>query len=273
MSGSVAGSIRLEIEEALFYRDRLRAARYAALADAEGFTEICFAVESLGMRLHRKQAALGKGTEGYAPHIRKLSELVSGRDALVEQFPGCFSRFDALYEMLRSARNDAMHGGAYARHATSAAIEICIHLEEAVMGSATPAPGQVQDFMVRQVVVVESWQPIAHVRQLMLMHSFSFLPVYVEGTWKLISEMSVAKFLQHEKRKERLAMPISDAAKVDTAFLEIAIQIRPDSKVIDMFTTTFGSGGRLWLVTEADDSVRLLGVLSPFELMSFPQSM
>ena len=160
-----------------------------------------------------------------------------------------------------------MHGGAYARHATSAAIELCIHLEEAVMASVTPAPEQVRDFMVRQVVVAKSWQPIAHVRQLMLMHSFSFLPVYMDSTWKLISEMSVARFLRQEKRKERLAMSISEVTKADSAFLEAAIQIRPNSNVEDVFTTSFGAGGRLWLVTQTQNSDTLLGVLSPFELM------
>ena len=46
-------------QERIFYRDRLREARYAALADAEGFGAICFALEALGLRLLRKQAALG----------------------------------------------------------------------------------------------------------------------------------------------------------------------------------------------------------------------
>ena len=35
----------------MHYRDRFREARYAALADAEGFEAICFALEALGLRL------------------------------------------------------------------------------------------------------------------------------------------------------------------------------------------------------------------------------
>ena len=38
----------LEDMERLHYRDQFRAARYAALADAEGFGEICFALEARG---------------------------------------------------------------------------------------------------------------------------------------------------------------------------------------------------------------------------------
>ena len=32
------------IDERIYYRDQLRAGRYAALADAEGFYSICFAL-------------------------------------------------------------------------------------------------------------------------------------------------------------------------------------------------------------------------------------
>jgi CBS domain-containing protein len=263
---------QLSADERQFYRDLLRAARYAALADSEGFDEICFAVESLGMRLLGKQAALGKGTprnEGYEPRILKLALTISWRDALAKEYAGCFTRFEALYESLRSARNDAMHTGAYARHATSAAIELCIHMEEAVMGNEAFKSKKVADYMVRQVVTVESWHPVAYARQLMLTHSFSFLPVRVEKRWKLLSEMSIARFLR-ESRAKRLAMSITEAAGIEPRFLEEADQIRPDSIVADLYESSFANGARLWLVTErdtSDNSDRLLGVLSPFELM------
>ena len=39
----------LQPHECLFYRNRLREARYAAFADAEGFGAICFALEALGL--------------------------------------------------------------------------------------------------------------------------------------------------------------------------------------------------------------------------------
>lgn len=49
----------LEPDESVFYRDQLRAARYAALADSEGFREVCYALEGLGLRLHGQKADLG----------------------------------------------------------------------------------------------------------------------------------------------------------------------------------------------------------------------
>jgi CBS domain-containing protein len=79
-----------------------------------------------------------------------------------------------------------MHTGVYARHATNAAIELCIGLEEALMVEQQIPREVVADFMVKAPVIVEPWQPVAHARQLMLMHSFSFLPVFL-GAWKLVS--------------------------------------------------------------------------------------
>lgn len=47
-------------EECLHHRDRFREARHAALANAEGLGAICFALESLGLRLLGEQATLDR---------------------------------------------------------------------------------------------------------------------------------------------------------------------------------------------------------------------
>ena len=119
----------LQLLECLYYRDRLREARYAALADAEGFGAICFALEALGLRLLGRQEALGayKGEIG----IQARSSLVLNE--LADAYPLMFKPFNALFSIVQAARNDVMHTGAYARHATQAAIELCIGLEEALM--------------------------------------------------------------------------------------------------------------------------------------------
>lgn len=265
MSGAVPKK-ELSRDERLFYRDRLRAARYAALADAEGFEQICFAVEALGMRLVGKQEAMGE----YKKKIESLASVVDWRDDINVRSSSAFTRFAALYKKLNTARNDVMHTGAYARHAASAAIELCIHLEEALMTSNGSDLYAAEDYMVREVVVVEEWHLVAHARQLMLTHSFSFLPVRLNGKWKLISEMSIARFLM-QHRKKRLAMSIGEAACVDGALLCSANEIRPQKEVSELFRLpsgeSIGNHGRFWLVTEADGSDRLLGILTPFELM------
>lgn len=122
-------ALPLQEWELVHYRDRLRAARYAALADAESFGEICFVIEALGLRLFNKLGSMAT----YETCIKSYAIKSPLFAHLVTECPEHFTKFESLYETLRIARNDAMHTGAYARHATEAAIELCIGLEDALM--------------------------------------------------------------------------------------------------------------------------------------------
>lgn len=248
-------------DERLYHRDQLRAARYAALADAEGFHMICFALEGLGFRLLGRKADLGR----YEAKLRELS-----RDSVVltemsQCHPGMFSKFAALFELVRAARNDAMHTGVYARHATTAAIELCIGLEEALMKEQQLPRTLVEDFMVKSPVIVQSWQPVAHARQLMLMHSFSFLPVQL-GSWKLVSEGDMACYLRSGGDfKDLLSAPIEHAARNGLRLVDATV-VHLKEDVRSLLATVQGDAvPRLWLVN--DDNGVLCGVISPFELM------
>lgn len=248
--------------ERLHYRDQLRAARYAALADAEGFGEICFAIEAIGLRLRGEKADMGR----YEAHIRRLSADSLVLSDLSTQYPCYFTRFDALYETVRLARNDAMHTGVYARHATSAAIELCIGLEEALMKEQDFPRRTVADFMVKAPVALESWQPVAHARQLMLMHSFSFLPVLMKTKWQLVSEVSMAKYLNGPANKKDLLATAIDAASWQGLEL-IDAQVIESSAVVSeiLAKVKVGDSPTLWLVVDGHN--QLAGVLSPFKLM------
>ena len=253
----------LQLLECLYYRDRLREARYAALADAEGFGAICFALEALGLRLLGRQEALGayKGEIG----IQARSSLVLNE--LADAYPLMFKPFNALFSIVQAARNDVMHTGAYARHATQAAIELCIGVEEALMAEVTRT---VSNLMVSAPVTVEAWQPVAHARQLMLMHSFSFLPVRLDGTWCLVSELGLAKYLNDGVRKTRLAETIEAARSNGMEVIEVAAgellgAQTPVEEVLQRAQVQ--RGPMLWLVVDQDHQERLAGVLSPFELM------
>jgi hypothetical protein len=256
------------IDESVFYRDRLRTARYAALADAEGFSEICFALEALGMRLLGKKESLGQ----YADCLSMLASRVPLRLEFSDSLPGFFTSFSALYETLRTARNDAMHSGAYARNATSAAIEICIHLEEAMMAAASTNPTLIKHLMVKQVVSVESWQPVAYVRELMLTHSFSFLPALVGDKWCLISDFSVAAFLSSSAnstdRKDRLASSILDAQAKGLHLVDADVR-SANEEISTLLSSTIAPSDKqkVWLVTDDSRPSRLQGILTPFELM------
>lgn len=265
-SGAATAVIDLQPRERLFYRDRLRAARYAALADAEGFEAICFALEALGLRLHGRQEALGSYKDEIA--LQATRALVFAE--LPRAFPLRFKSFVALFSIVLDARNDAMHTGSYARHATQAAIELCIGLEEALMAGVERT---VENLMVSSPVTVESWQPVAHARQLMLMHSFSFLPVRLDGSWCLVSELGLAMYLNNvtrDTRKIRLCESIETAWRNDMKVVKIA---RKDLLTAQMQVASVlararvQDGPMLWLVVDEHRPDHLAGVLSPFELM------
>lgn len=258
----------LNIHERLYYRDRLREARYAALADAEGFGEICFALEALGLRVHGKQEALGK----YREKIEKFARDSTALTHLVQALPSRFKSFRALFDIVLAARNDAMHTGAYARHATAAAIELCIGLEEGLMADpeGNDVARTVGNLMVTSPMTVEPWQAVAHARQLMLMHSFSFLPVRLGTSWRLLSELGLAKYLNGGERKTRLCESIESASGngLELVFIEDAALLRPDMLVTDVLQKAqVQEGPMLWLVVEDRHPERLCGILTPFELM------
>lgn len=258
---------QLDDAECRHYRDQLRDARYAALADAEGFDEICFALEALGLRLLGQQRDLGKYEDRigfYANRSRVLKDLSKSR-------PSWFKTFEALYETVRNARNDSMHAGAYARHATAAAIELCIGLEEALMIKVKRTIGSL---MVKSPITVDPWQPVAHARQLMLMHSFSFLPIWHEDKWWLLSELGLAKFLNGSNRQRQtlLGLTIEEAIKHQSKLTLAQIDensLYTSETTIDelLERTATIEAPTLWLVTDHERQDHLAGVLSPFELM------
>jgi len=252
----------LQRYERLHHRDQLRAARYAALADAEGFSEICFALEALGLRLFRKKGDLGK----YKLDLEQLAGDSVVLSELSHDLPQYFGKFAALFALIRAARNDAMHTGVYARHATAAAIELCIGLEEALMKEQEIARKCVEDFMVKSPVVVDPWQPVAHARQLMLTHSFSFLPVLINAQWMLVSELALARYLRSGGVwNELLAAPIERAGMRGLALIKAQVVGLKDEVHDLLAKTDQHTGPSLWLVEERPG--KLCGVLSPFELM------
>lgn len=256
---------KLDDCECRYFRDQFRAARYAALADAEGFSAICFALEALGLRLLGQQSQLG----GYENRIGVYAQMSPVLSDLARRLPSQFKNFDALYQIVRTARNDAMHIGAYARHATQAAIELCIGLEEALMADVKRTVGNV---MVKSPITVESWQPVAHARQVMLMHSFSFLPVWLADRWWLVPELGLAKFLNVSKNAKHnlLGCTIEAATAQGLELVPVASNaLLCATKLVDdvLSSAKVSDGPTLWLVVDEGRENHLVGVLSPFELM------
>ena len=269
----------MDKEKAVYFRDELRKAREAALADAEAFIAIVVVLERLGSYL------AGKRESGLGRYKRPLSNLAA-TSALACQVPeawrGCHLPFGRLFDLVCDARNTAVHEGAHARHFTEHAIQLSIVLEDALMNEAAGvAEPRVEDFMVRNPVIAMSWQPLSFIRQAMLASSFSFLPVFMSKNgpeqWWLVSDYAVASYLRRAKsKKERdtrlmrslaeAVGPDADADKNDGLPLYEPRSFRPSDAISKVLPR---EDGLLVLVMDdpSSESSKLLGILSPFDLL------
>lgn len=128
----------------------------------------------------------------------------------------------------------------------------------------------VGNLMTTSLMTVEPWQTVAHARRLMLMHSFSFLPVWLGTSWRLISELGLAKYLNGGERKTRLCESIDSANGNGLALMSMQDDalLRPEMLVTDeLQKAQVQDGPMLWLAAEAQHPEHLCGILSPFELM------
>ena len=193
------------------FRIQLQQAREGAVKDAEAFDGISQVVACLGSYCLGRVAPLAK--------LQPKVEEVAIRSVLAD-LPGLrnvHTPFSVLYDLVRNARNDAMHQGAYARHLTTHAIELALVLEDALrmIEQDKKNSSVVSDYMVRDLVCADLWQPISLVRQRMLTNSFTYLPVQdANGKWCLLSDLEVAKYLQgcpNRERNKRLATALEKA--------------------------------------------------------------
>ncbi|MCU0783340.1 MAG: hypothetical protein MUF81_04680 [Verrucomicrobia bacterium] len=251
----------LNMNEALFFRDQLREARFKAQQDAEAFEEIVFALERLGCFLTGEPLGLGKFKEP----ITKLARRSPLCDSSPKKCRELHVPFSRLYELVLEARNNAMHGGSAARCATSHAVELALVLEDALMNDCE----KISDFMGKNVVCAEMWQPLSFIRRTMLENSFSCLPVKHDGKsrWELLTDRTLAKYLSigraNGQRKKLLLQPLAEAIKNDKGLL---IEARTCKATESVSTVVADWDGQPVLVTR-NESDELLGILTPYDLL------
>ena len=260
----------IDRKPAIFLANQLRLARLAALADAEAFDGIIHVVERIGSYLSKEELGdKGKhGTLGNSTFKMGLT-IFAAKSALALPSKDCrdlLTPFTDLYELVRQARNDALHQGAFARNLTRHAIELAIILEDALSTQFNPT---VADFMVQDPTCGELWQPVAFIRQQMLANSYSYLPVLGAGKeWLLVSDASLARFLGPDRdgndRRLRLATTLEDAAKASSHILEPAIVLPADATIDEALEVL--KTANVMLVKHSDRE-RLLGILTAFDLL------
>ncbi len=125
---------------------------------------------------------------------------------------------------------------------------------------------KVCDYMVRDPVCAYKWQPVSFIRQQMLANSFTYLPVFMEASWNLISDSNVARYLlaDNNQRKVRLAKTLRNAVDLQELQLETAKTVEPETpikKVVQNFK------GKPVLVCRQGHLEDLLGILTAFDLL------
>jgi len=230
----------------LCFADQMRSAREAAIKDGEAFDVVIHAVERLGSFLHGKQENLGA-------YKNDLNALIEASDV------ASVTPFSVLFKMVKDARNDALHQGAFARHLTVHSIELALCLEGALRNGM---PAIVENYMVRNPTCAELWQPVSMIRQQMLANSFSFMPVKTQSGWRLVSDSHLAVYLRNDpdRRKERMARRLDDSEiELGPAkFVSEADQLADAAKVVV-------SGPAL--VHHRENQEILVGILTAFDLL------
>jgi predicted transcriptional regulator len=251
--------VELPKDTRIAYRDHLRDARARAFCDAEGFQEVLYAIKHLGTALLGKASTLN----AYAEKLRRLAAKSPLAFCLSSKFRHLYTPFDVLYRIVRVARNDALHQGAYARHITAHTVELSIVLEDALTNDCTT----VADFMVKIVIQAELWQPLAFLRQQMLTSSFSYLPLLIQGRgWRLISDRSLASALRRTdgKREDSLGMTLRKAIADGIIDPPEATLVNPDVE-IDVALGLMNN--RPVLVQHPDNPDQIIGIVTAFDLM------
>ena len=259
-------------ESALTFRDALREARMKVLANAENYRELLFVLERLTTHLTGKDFL---GNPENKRCIVRLAEHGALQGKLAASDTGELSAGE-LYELIRHARNDAMHEGAVARNLAAHLVQLGVTLEDALMHIA--GNSKAKHYMVRDPMTAEPWEPLAFVRQKMLVHSFSHLPVRIDGRWKIVSDHGIAVYLWTDGAcvKKRLRQRL-DCAAEGALEARRAVVVNPDDDVCAVVKAHEESirRGEPILVEakiKSEDRKILLGILTPFDLLYAPRS-
>lgn len=236
---------------------RLRSARALVLRDSESFTEASTVLEHIG------QVVGGKLGVGLKDHQAVLIGMVRDTDEASEESAR------RLFNVVREARNKAVHDGSYARHLNSRLVDLLLMLEEAIMTNMD----RVEDLMVRNPVAAESWHLVSHVRKMMLGNSFTWIPIFqikeTHGRWMLIRDAVLMRWIRKEtnkkKQKERLAMPVGVAISEHGLDVKGAICCPPNTAIAEILRRMNDDPT---LVTEKiQGGERLLGIITAFDLL------
>jgi CBS domain-containing protein len=189
--------------EKIFFRNQFRKARYKALKDAGDFESIFHAIEGLGAFLTNN--ADHNSLNDYLPVLKNLIDDSVLAKELPKEFPSFHNSFLFLYETVRRFRNQVAHQGVYARNKTRYAIELGLIFEQVLNNMDQ----NITNYMVRNPTTASLWEPLSHVRKVMLINSFSYIPIFYDQNWVLISDYHLHSFLKDYGEKQEAGLRLN----------------------------------------------------------------
>jgi len=241
----------------IYFRDIFREARYKALIDAEDFDSLFHAIETFGAFLstNLKHNSLSY----YKEYIEDFVRESPFYNSLTKEFPAYHSSFSFLYEEVRKFRNGSAHQGVHARNKIRYAIELCLIIESKL----NQMDEQVSNYMVRSPLTASDWEPLSHVRKEMLIHSYSYIPIFINDNWQLISDYGLYKYLKAENQESKLRENIQTAVGNGLELIQPARKVAETDSInsINPNSTT------PVLVFSNQDEDRLLGIITSFDLI------
>ncbi len=124
----------------------------------------------------------------------------------------------------------------------------------------------VADFMVKDVIQAELWQPLAFLRQQMLKNSFSYLPLWnLNQGWRPVSDHSLAVALRRKgKREDLLGMTLEKAIADCIINPPEARLVKPDEEIQDVLNLL---NDRPILIQHPNKQDEIMGIVTAFDLL------
>ena len=101
----------------------------------------------------------------------------------------------------------------------------------------------------------------------MLLNSFSYLPVFKDKQWHLVSDFALTKYLKGTEGKEkrtRLSRNLEDALKLEQIGIKAAKTVYPECFINELLE---GNWEGLPLCVVSENSTEIIGILTPFDLL------
>lgn len=214
--------IKPTTEQCVELMEEFRSARAMLLRDAESFHEAARALERLG-RIVRGRS--GNGLKDYESSIAAFIKHTDEPEIELSI---------VLYEVVRLARNDAVHQGSFVRHLSEKLVKLLLICERAIMSQLT----LVRHIMVPSPIQAMPWHTLGHVRTQILANAFSSLVYHNKSTQpakiQLLTDAHVMKAIYVKQPGKKIA--VASDMTVEKAIQEHILQAEDARPVRDCET-------------------------------------